>query len=168
MKKVITFLMTASLVIGAGTSVNAKLNVNGPFEDTYLSEELVQICENAERVYSIDAELLEALIETESSGKQYAVNKAGDCIGYCQLNPKYMKSFTKRFMGNDSFDWYDPEIQVYTCCEYLNYLKDLDVTEGDIYLVLQAYNCGPENITGQSKYADKITERAYEITMANE
>lgn len=166
MKRKISVLCLIAIAIATLSPIKAKAD---DYKDTYLSEEIVKTCEAAERVYGIDAQLLEALIETESSGRQYAVNKYGDCIGLCQLNPKYMKEFVKNVIGNDSFDWYDIEIQVFTCCEYLNYLKDLECTEGDIMLVLQAYNEGPEAVReGCSNYALKITKRAFEITMAQE
>jgi len=162
-KKKIVCLVLAGLLAFNPMQIRAE-----QYEDTYLSDELIQICETAEKVYGIDAQLLEALIETESSGNLRAVGKYGDCVGICQLNPKYMKSFAKNVIGNDPVDWYDPEIQIFTCCEYLNYLKDLLDAEGDVMLVLEGYNKGPENINGYGKYSKSITERAFEITMAQE
>ena len=64
-------------------------------EDTWLSPEIQGYCEEIGEEYSICPELLEALIETESSGNPQAT--CGNCRGLMQVNPDIHKDRMKRF-----------------------------------------------------------------------
>lgn len=50
-------------------------NVGASNHDTYLSEEVQDICVKYGEEYCICPELLMAIVETESSGKQYAESR---------------------------------------------------------------------------------------------
>lgn len=120
--------------------------------DTYICEEYQNLCEAAEKEYGISAELLEALIETESSGQSDVVG--GTCIGLCQLNSCY-------FSG----DLYDPETNIRLASEYLISLTEEYV---DMAAVLMRYH-GEKNVkerarTGKiSRYARTILKRKSEL-----
>lgn len=140
-------------------------------QDTYLSEDIIRICETAQEKYNIAAPLLEALIETESSGRQYAHTDSS--VGLCQLNVKYQYSLAMAEFGD--VDLYDPETNVFTACLYLiQLIEELDA-EGEPYQVLKAYNAGPENsrnvyanVIDYGAYANKVMDRAHEITTAQD
>ncbi len=52
--------------------------------DTRIPQSQIDLCESLGAEYGICPELLEALIEKESSGKMEATN--GSCYGICQIN----------------------------------------------------------------------------------
>ena len=75
MKKIlmiIPFLLLVSLPVKAGSN------------DTWIPQSQIDLCESLGAEYGICPELLEALIEKESSGKMEATN--GSCYGICQIN----------------------------------------------------------------------------------
>ena len=75
MKKIlmiIPFLLLVSLPVKAGSN------------DTWIPQSQIDLCESLGAEYGICPELLEALIERESSGKMEATN--GSCYGICQIN----------------------------------------------------------------------------------
>lgn len=164
--------LLAAFIVGGLLCIPRACKAAEP-EDTYLSAEIVTICENAQEKYNIAAPLLEALIETESSGKQYA--KTDTSVGYCQLNVKYQYALALSEMGTSSVDLYDAETNIYTACAYINQLiEELDA-EGEPLQVLRAYNRGPENAKNKytnvfeyGDYANKVLNRADEITRAQE
>jgi hypothetical protein len=52
--------------------------------DTWIPQSQIDLCESLGEEYGICPELLEAIIENESSGKMEATN--GSCYGICQIN----------------------------------------------------------------------------------
>jgi hypothetical protein len=52
--------------------------------DTWIPQSQIDLCESLGAEYGICPELLEAIIENESSGKMEATN--GSCYGICQIN----------------------------------------------------------------------------------
>lgn len=75
MKKIlmiIPFLLLVSLPVKAGSN------------DTWIPQSQIDLCESLGAEYGICPELLEALIERESSGQMSATN--GSCYGICQIN----------------------------------------------------------------------------------
>jgi len=69
---IIPFLLLVSLPVKAGSN------------DTWIPQSQIDLCESLGAEYGICPELLEALIERESSGKMEATN--GSCYGICQIN----------------------------------------------------------------------------------
>lgn len=53
-------------------------------KDTWIPKNQIKLCEELGGEYGIQPELLEALIERESSGQMAATN--GSCYGICQIN----------------------------------------------------------------------------------
>lgn len=142
-------------------------------QDTYLSDDIIAICERAQDMYNISAPLLEALIETESSGRQYA--KTDTSVGLCQLNVKYQYALATEVIGGGVVDMYDPQTNIFTACAYINILRNELDADGEPMQVLKAYNEGPEharltywNVIDYGEYANKVITRADEITRAQE
>lgn len=69
---VVVLLLTISVPVKAGAN------------DTWIPENQIQLCEQLGGEYGIQPELLEALIERESSGQMTATD--GSCYGICQIN----------------------------------------------------------------------------------
>lgn len=88
--------------------------------------------------YGICPELVEAVIERESSWQPDAVN--GTCIGLMQINPEYHMDRMERLGVEDLRDPYD-NILVGT-----DFLAELFRAYGDIYAVLMYYNEGYDGL----------------------
>lgn len=110
------------------------------FRDSYSDSYHVIINRNASK-YNIDASLIRAVIETESSFNSKAVSRRG-AIGLMQLLPD-----TARRMGAKRP--FEPEQNIEAGTKYLKYL--IDRFDGDLRLALAAYNAGPNVV---EKYGD--------------
>lgn len=130
--------------------------------DTYLSEDIQTACVKYGEEYNVCPELLMAIIEKESSGRQKVVSKAG-CVGLMQINPKYHAERMESLGVTDLTD-IDGNIHVGT-----DYLVELYKKHGDLYMVLMTYNMGETRASElfdkaeYSDYAISITERAAEL-----
>lgn len=110
--------------------------------------------------YNICPELVEAVIERESSWRPDAVN--GPCIGLMQINPAHHAERMERLGVEDLMDPYD-NILVGT-----DFLAELFRTNEDPYAVLMYYNAGYDGLrdwrTGKySNYAVEVAERSAEL-----
>lgn len=70
------------------------------------SDIVVQITNEIGPMYGLDPKLLQAIIFTESSNNPYAVNPAGTCYGYMQVNPRWHYDKMERLGVTDLFDQY--------------------------------------------------------------
>lgn len=126
-------------------------------EETYLSDEVQEICIKYGEEYSICPELIMAIIERESSGKYDAVN--GDCKGLMQVSEKWNKHRMKVLKVSNIFDA-DGNIHVGT-----DYLSELFEKYEDAATVLMVWH-GESNAVKKSergeisKYAKGILERS--------
>lgn len=114
--------------------------------------------------YNICPELVEAVIERESSWQSDAVN--GSCIGLMQINPEYHADRMERLGVEDLLDPYD-NILVGT-----DFLAELFRAYGDPYAVLMYYNAGYDGLRDwragkYSDYAVKVAERSAELERAH-
>lgn len=154
MKKLLIALLIASSLT---MTVNAQSDVP---EDTYLSEEIQEYCEEIGEMYSICPELLMAIIETESAGVSDAENNG--CKGLMQVCERYHKDRMDNLMVTDIYDEYS-NILVAT-----DYLMELADEYGDIGLVLMIYH-GEKSALEKSErgelssYAEKILERSEQL-----
>ena len=89
------------------------------------------IHESARR-FNLDADLVKAVIQVESSFNPRAVSSKG-CIGLMQLHPDTATRFGVR-------DAFDPEQNIRGGAQYLRFLTDH--FKGNLPLVLAAYNAG--------------------------
>lgn len=135
--------------------------------DTWISEKQQEYCREIGKEYSICPELLMAMIEIESSGREDAVN--GNCIGLLQINEQWHRERMKRLGVTDLKDGYS-NIKVGA-----DYLAELFLeNEGDLYLVLMKYNMlhdKAEEFTAQgiySEYSLEVARRAEELERLHE
>jgi soluble lytic murein transglycosylase-like protein len=100
------------------------------------SEAYEAIIQDAATEYQLDANLIRAVMQTESAFHPYAVSRAG-AEGLMQLMPALADE-----MGvSDSFD---PRENIMGGARYLKQL--LDYHNGNLDLALASYNAGPGNV----------------------
>lgn len=134
--------------------------------DTYIADEYQGYCYEIGEQYEISPYILMAMIETESSGKQYA--KSGGCKGLMQIGTRWHGARMKRLGVSDI---YDPRGNILVGADYLSEL--CSENDGNISLSLDLYNGNSKAYSNArngitSKYVNKVLTRAAEITEAKE
>jgi soluble lytic murein transglycosylase len=106
-----------------------------------------QFISTAAKYYGLDPELIRAIIKVESSFNPFAVSKKG-AMGLMQLMPETAKEMqvAEPFEAKDN---------IMGGSRYLR--KMLDLFEGDLRLVLAAYNAGPNRVL-ENRRIPKIPE----------
>ena len=98
---------------------------------------LIQVCSD----YSIDPDIILALIEVESKYDPNAKNKNSSAAGYGQLIASTAKSIAKEIdfikSYNHKIDAYDPYINIHLMVHYFS--KCIDNNNGNIYRALKSY-----------------------------
>lgn len=128
--------------------------------DTCIAPEYVAYCEEIGAQYGICPELLEAIIEAESSGNARAQN--GGCKGLMQMNVKYHGDRMERLGVTDI---YDARGNILVAADYL---AELFGEYGDMGTVLMVYN-GSSNALERgeradyTEYAEKIMKRSEQL-----
>lgn len=124
--------------------------------DTWISETAQDACVEYGEEYGICPELLEAIIERESSGKSDAEN--GSCKGLMQISVKWHSGRMEKLGVEDIFDERG-NILVGT-----DLLAELFGKYGNAAVVLMAYH-GERNPAEKeiSSYAEGILERSAEL-----
>lgn len=120
------------------------LPVKAGANDTWIPESQIQLCEQLGGEYGIQPELLEALIERESSGQMTATN--GSCYGICQINGAVW-----------GYDYDTEEKQIRKACEMLIGF-DCEVDEA-----LAHYN--GQKHPHYDGYVEKILTRSHELEL---
>lgn len=131
-------------------------------DDTWIPADEQEYCREAGEAFGISPELLMAIVETESSGKQYAQN--GNCIGLMQVDQRY---HTGRMQNLGFSNLWDKRANIYTGASLLAELME---KYGDTGYALMAYN-GTSNVTCRTsltRYASKILTRADELQRIHE
>lgn len=132
-------------------------------EETYISDEAYSACVKYGTDYNISAELLMAIVETESRGVPDAEN-AG-CKGLIQVSERWHRDRMARLRVTDLLDT-EQNIHVGT-----DYLAELFNKYEDVGFVLMIYNMGYEKANNYysqgiiSEYAQNVTARADELTI---
>jgi soluble lytic murein transglycosylase-like protein len=131
-------------------------------KDAQISKTAYQACVEYGGEYNICPELLMAIIETESSGDQYAQN--GSCVGLMQVNEPFHTDRMDRLGVTDLFD---TRQNIHTASDYLS---ELYQEYEDTYMVLAVYNMGQVSAERlfkkgiyETKYAVKICDRSMEL-----
>lgn len=153
-KMVVAMMLIVLLVCGFGVVALA-----GSSNENDWVEYIEQVC--AER--HICPELVEAIIETESSWDPQAVN--GTCIGLMQINQTYHWTRMQKLGVTDLADPYE------NILVGVDILSDLFARYQDPAAVLMFYNAGYSEVCGLgaynaghiSGYAVRILERAAEL-----
>lgn len=150
-------LFTALIAV---TFLVAQFQLQAESADTFLSSECVAYCEEIGKQYSICPELLEAIMESESSGNPRAQN--GNCKGLMQINVNYHQDRMNRLGVSDI---YDKRGNILTAADYL---AELFMEYGDMGTVLMLYN-GSKNALERGRradytdYAKKIMKRSEQL-----
>lgn len=129
------------------------------------TEQYIGYCEEIGAKYCISPELLQAIIEHESTYNPNATN--GNCKGLMQIYEKY---HTDRMNRLGVTDIYDPYSNILVGADIIN---ELHMKYGDdVYLVLMEYN-GVSNAYSKwergeiNEYAKRVVNRAYELESVN-
>lgn len=135
------------------------LEVNAK-SDQILSDEIIGYCDEIGEHYGICSELLQAMIEKESTGNPDAVN--GGCIGLMQISERWHMDRMNR-LGVD--DLFDPYSNILVGADYISELAE---KHGDVALVLDIYNGNSKAFCNNdngiiSSYAKWILERSEEL-----
>ena len=126
--------------------------------DTFISPECAAYCEEIGMQYGICPELLEAIMESESSGNPNARN--GNCKGLMQINENFHK---KRMQKLGITDIYNERSNIMLAADYL---AELFQEHGDLGTVLMIYN-GSKNAEKRGEQAD-YTQYAQTIMKRSE
>lgn len=157
-KKRIKWTLFATLIMTVCFMAQFKLQAENA--DTFISPECVAYCEEIGRQYAICPELLEAIMESESSGNPRAQN--GNCKGLMQINVNYHKNRMSRLGVSDI---YDERGNILLAADYL---AELFREHGDVGTVLMLYN-GSKNALERgiqadyTEYARKIMARSAQL-----
>ncbi|MCI9378894.1 MAG: lytic transglycosylase domain-containing protein [Eubacterium sp.] len=146
------------LVTSACFSAQVKLSAENA--DTFIAAEYASYCEEIGGEYGICPELLEAIMESESSGNPQAQN--GNCKGLMQINMLYHKDRMQK-LGIE--DIYDAKGNIMLAADYL---AELFRKHGDIGTVLMVYNGSRDAImrgkqADYTEYAEKIMKRSEQL-----
>jgi len=133
------------LPLGGGKGNKVKFNP-GRQNETY--EPAISY---ASQIFSVDSDIVRAVIKAESNYNPRAVSPKG-AMGLMQLMPG-----TAREMG--VADPFDPEANIHGGVRYLSQL--LELLNGDIPLVLAAYNAGPLRVVGKNRIPQIPETRNY-------
>jgi soluble lytic murein transglycosylase-like protein len=109
-----------------------KLDAADAVVDTWIPVEYQTYCEQIGAQYSISPELLEAMMEQESSGKPQVHN--GNCKGLMQINEQFHKP---RMIKLGVTNIYDPYSNILVAADYM---QELFETYEDMGTVLMIYN----------------------------
>lgn len=149
------------VVIGLATVMISNETAEAELKDTMIDEEYIAICEEVGAEYNIAPELLEAIIENESAGEQYATN--GTCYGLCQIN---YGVHVVRMQNLGLHDIYNPRTNITLAADILNECKQK--YGDDLMMTLMMYNGTAHAIMQAeaghfSEYAIKVSKRAEEL-----
>lgn len=133
-------------------------NANAVTTETYLSDEIQGYCEMVGEEMHICPELLEAIIEAESSGNPKAKN--GPCVGLMQINEII---HAKRMQETGFTNLEDPYQNIYIGASYL---LDLFRKYEDVQIVLAVYHGESDALRDdyqESLYVKQIIARSYQL-----
>lgn len=159
-RSLLLLLLTVAMIIPV-KSAEASGKANTP------SSEIVAYTEEIGEMYGICPELIQAVIETESSYNPDAENDG--CIGLMQISPKWHKDRMERL---GAIDLTDPYSNILVGTDYLMELYEESREKGygdDMYYVLMRYNMQSDTAKtlweagDYSEYAISIADRAAEL-----
>lgn len=125
--------------------------------EEFLRPDLIPYIEEVSAQYGVKAELVEAMIETESKGQATAT--CGSCQGLMQVSRRWHKDRMDRLGVTDLYDERgNILVGVDVLCAYHDQYGD------DLYLVLGKYNGQSDCAEGvPNEYAQVIIDRAAEL-----
>ena len=123
-------------------------SMSSPYSDTKAYEPII---ESASQRFTIDPDLIRAVIKAESNFNHRAVSPKG-ALGLMQLMP-----FTAKEMS--VANPFDPEENIHGGVRYLSEL--LQLLDRNLPLALAAYNAGPERVIGRNEIPSIEETRNY-------
>lgn len=158
MKKFISILAVSILIV-----------LIYPPNSAYAIEEskVEEYTEEIGKKYNISPEIIQAIIERESSYDEEATN--GDCVGLMQVSTKWNE---ERMEKLGITDIYDPYSNILVGTDFLAELFQIGIDKGygdDIYYVLMRYSMKTTTANKlylneeYSDYAIGICDRAFEL-----
>lgn len=161
MKRKLSILLISVMFFIPVISTSAQTKSTPPRSD--IEAYTVEIGEK----YNICPELIQAIIERESSYDPYAKN--GNCIGLMQVSQRW---HADRMEELGVTNLYDPYSNILVGTDYLAELFDEAIQSGrgdDLYYVLMRYNLKTSTANSRwesgdySDYAIEVSERAAEL-----
>ncbi len=146
------------LALASAVCFSAQLRPQAESADTFIPQEYAVYCEEIGGAYGICPELLEAIMESESSGNPGAQN--GNCKGLMQINLLYHRDRMERLGVSDI---YNARGNILLAADYL---AELFREYGDIGTVLMIYN-GSRDAVSRGERAD-YTDYALNIMKRSE
>lgn len=139
MKRILIGFVIALIALFSAKKIYAR--------ETYINQEIIDLCDKYGEQYDVDKYLLIAIIECESSGNASAISANGQYIGLMQLNKD-------TFSG----DLFDAENNVMQGAKYIDTLR----TRHNVN-ALQAYSyfCGESGRIGF--YTRKVFNHYFEL-----
>lgn len=128
--------------------------------ETWIGDDLIEMCEELGMEHNVSPELLEAVIESESSGIPTIQN--GNCIGLMQVSSKWHASRMKK-LGVTNLK--DPYGNILTGVDYL---LELFEEYEDPHEVLRIYGGWKEGDPKGEAYIEKILTRARHLEIVHE
>ena len=153
--KTSAIIISAALILALISTSKSRAS-----DDTYIDLDLIEYCNEVGEEYGVCPELLEAIIEAESSGRADAAN--GSCKGLMQVNANAHRDRMQK-LGISNI--YDKKGNIIVATDYL---LELFEKYEDIGTVLMVYN-GTKNAVRRgeqgdyTKYARKIMQRSREL-----
>lgn len=159
MKKYISVVIVLTILVFESITISATDEIEN---DTYIASEYVEYIEEICDIYNISPELVEAIIEMESAGNPDVVSTHG-AVGLMQIIPKYQEERMERLGVKDLYDPYS------NILVGVDFIRQLFEEYEEVYEVLMFYNDGYQGVEKSrklefSEYAEKITERAEELS----
>lgn len=158
MKKRIVMLLTVIVITAVTLHSSSMTKANT--RDTWIAVEYQKYIEIISEKYHICPELIQAIVECESSGQAEAVN--GTCMGLMQISVPFHRD---RMIRLGATDIYDPQSNILVGTDYL---AELFEEYDDLGTVLMIYHGETDAVNkgengNYSKYANSIMERSEEL-----
>lgn len=110
-------------------------------KNVFYTKKYENIVQAHSSTYSVDENLIYAIIQNESNFFPFAKSKA-DARGLMQITPITWQH-AEQTLGFNNSDFYDKNLNIKVGTWYLSYLKNIYKDEK---LAIMAYNCGIENV----------------------
>lgn len=121
------------------------LTILAIFRNIFYPKKYEEYVEKYSKLYSVESDLVYAVIKQESNFKKSAVSTAG-ARGLMQILPATAKEVAEELnsVNEESFDLSDEETNVQIGVKYLSSLTER--YNGNIYIAIVAYNAGMGNV----------------------
>lgn len=113
------------------------------------------LVEKYSEVFGLPPKLVYAIIMTESSGLPEVSRKENSYYSYGLMGMTWATAKGLDFTGDGS-RLFDPDVNVFWGCKYLDYLKRKSWIKGDITKMIAGYNAGEDLSPWPSSYIERV------------